>query len=97
MVYEYCTIVGTVAEVIAYYEWILNNRKPAPYLIANNCYHFLIIEPIPTKLERNLVNPVNIATVVYQSQGFTSSHLEFRKTVAVSLLLDLSQPNLVGL
>ena len=76
--------------------------RPPPFLILKICCHFFPIGPILTKFGENVENLTSNATVgskciFSNNQDGVRRHLEFRKTVAISLLSDRSAPNLVGM
>ena len=76
-------------------------RRPPSWNSEIGC-HFFTIGSIVIKFSENVENLTKDATValklhIYQIQDGESRHLDFRKSVAISLLFDQSSPNSVGM
>ena len=76
--------------------------RPPPFWISKIGCHFVTIKPILTKLGGNVENLQTMQLsyrkcIVNKIKDGGRHHLEFRISVAISLLLDQSSPNLVGM
>ena len=80
-----------------------NSRwRPPPSWISKISCHFFTIEPILTKFDENVENLTLNVTVaskmhIYVIQDDGARHLEFQKSVVISLLVNRSAPNSVGM
>jgi len=91
-----------------HFSWWWFNRQctfkmaAAVILDFENCWNFFSIWPIVTKISENIGTLIwNISLKsgmhIWKIQDGGRRHLEFRKTVAISLKFDQSTPNSVGI